>query len=89
MIGKKSALVLSKILRLSVNTMTADDKSSLLNRDNLTQHIRVILSQKQKSFSEFFSAFLRSILDFEHYQKNMTLTTDVFLKLRTPNKVLR
>ena len=89
MIGKKSALVLCKILRLSVNTMTADDKSSLLNRDNLTQHIRVILSQKRKIFSEFFSAFLRSILIFELYQKNMTLTTDVFLKLRTPSKVLR
>ena len=27
------------------------------------------LSQKQKTFSEFFSAFLKSSLNFEHFQK--------------------
>ena len=53
-----SLLVLCKILRLFVNTLTADDKYSLLNRDNLTQPIQILLSQKQKTFSQFFSAFL-------------------------------
>ena len=33
--------------------MTADDKYSLLNRDNLTQPIRTQLSQKQKAFSQY------------------------------------
>ena len=47
--------------------MTADDKYSLLNRDNLTQPIRTPLSQKQKAFSEFFVPF--SSLNFEHSQK--------------------
>ena len=49
--------------------MTADDKYSLLNRDNLTQPIPTIISQKQKAFSEFFLAFSKSTLNFEHFQK--------------------
>ena len=60
-------LVLWKILRLFVNTLTDDDKYSLLYRDNLTQPIQILLSQKQKCFSQFFSAFLKSTLNFEHF----------------------
>ena len=33
------------------NRVTADDKYSLLNRDNLTQPIQIHLSQKEKIFS--------------------------------------
>ena len=49
--------------------MTADDKFSLLTRDNLTQPIRTRLSQKQKHFSQFFLVFSKFTLDFEHLQK--------------------
>ena len=49
--------------------MTADDKYSLPNRDNLTQSIQTLLSQKPKTFSQFFSSFLKSTLNFEHFQK--------------------
>ena len=52
-----------------VNTLTADDKYSPLNRDNLTQAIRTQLSQKQQAFSEFFLAFSKSTLNFEHFEK--------------------
>ena len=52
-----------------VNTLTADDQYSLLNRDNLTQPIGTQLFQKQKDFSQFFLAFLKSTLNFEHLQK--------------------
>ena len=51
-----------------VNTLTADDKYSLLNRDNLTQPIRTPLSQKHKAFSEFFLAFSKCTLNFKHFQ---------------------
>ena len=61
--------MLFKILRLFVNTLTDDDKYSLLNRDNLTQPIQILLSQKQKTFSQFFAAFLKSTLNFEHSRK--------------------
>ena len=62
-------LVLCKMLRLFVTTMTAYDKYSLLNRDNLTEPIQILLSQKQKTFSRSFPAFLKSRLNFEHFQK--------------------
>ena len=52
-----------------VNTLSADDKYSLLNRDNLTQPIQIQLSQKQKTFSQFLSAFLKSSLNDEHFFK--------------------
>ena len=52
-----------------VTTLTADDKYSLLNRDNLRQPIRTPLSQKQKAFAEFFLASSESTLNFEHFQK--------------------
>ena len=50
-----------------VNTLTADDKYSPLNIDNLTTPIRTKLSQKQQAFSEFFLAFSESTLNFEHF----------------------
>ena len=53
--------------------MTADDKYSLLNRDNLTQPIPTQLSQKQKAFAECFLAFSKSTLNFEHFQKKYDL----------------
>ena len=82
-------LVFCKILRLFVNTFTDDDKYSLLYRNNLTQPIQILLSQKQKTFSEFFSAFSKSKLNFQHFQKKMTLIADVFSKLPSPKKVIR
>ena len=82
-------LVLGKILGLFVNTLTDDDKYCLLYRDNLTQPIQIRLSQKQQTFSLFFSPFLKSTLNFEHFQKKMTFIADVFLKLPSANKVIR
>ena len=46
-----------------------DDNHYLLNRDNLTKPIQIQLSQKQKTFSEFFFVFLKSILNFKHLPK--------------------
>ena len=62
-------LVLCKILRLFVSILSDDDKYCLLYRHNLTQAIQILLSQKQKTFSQFFSAFLKSPLNFEHFRK--------------------
>ena len=51
------------------NTLTADDKYSLLNRNNLRQPIWTPLYQKDTAFSQFFLAFPKSTLNFEHFQK--------------------
>ena len=82
-------LVLCKILGLFVNTLSEDDKYCLLYRDNLTQPIQILLSQKQKTFSEFFSPFLKTTLNFERFQKKMTHIADVFPKLPSKKKVIR
>ena len=62
-------LELCKILGLFVNTLTDDDKYSLLYRDNLTQQIQILLSQKPKTFSQLFSEILKPTLNFAHFQK--------------------
>ena len=80
---KKSLLLRWKTLGLLVNTLADDEKYPVLNRDNLTIPIQMELSQKQKTFSEFFAAFLKSYLNFERFEKKMTLIAFVFSKLRT------
>ena len=82
-------LVLCKILGLFVKTLSDDDKYCLLYRDNLTQPIKIHLCQKEKTFSHFFSAFLKSTLNFEHLEKKTTLIADVFLKLPSVKKVIK
>ena len=62
-------LVLCKFLTLLVKTLTDDERYSLLYRENLTQPIQILLYQKRIAFSQFFSAFLKSTLNFEHFQK--------------------
>ena len=49
--------------------MTAVDKCSLPNRDNLMTPIHMQLSKKLKTFSQFFLAFSKSRLNFEHFQE--------------------
>ena len=66
---KNSVLVRHKILRPFVNILTGDDKSYLFNREKLAQLIQMKLSQKQKAFSEYFFAFLKSILNFKYLPK--------------------
>ena len=61
--------MIHKIIRLFVNRLIVNDKHYLLNRDNLTQPIQMQLSEKQKKFSGFFFAFLKSILNFKHSRK--------------------
>ena len=72
-----------------VDILTADNKYSLLNRDNLTQPIQMQFSRKQKTFSQFFCAFLKYSLNFEHFQKKMTLIAEVFPNLRSPKNNVR
>ena len=49
--------------------MTAIDKCSLPNRDNLMQPIHMQLFQKLKTFSQFSPAISKSKVNFEHFRK--------------------
>ena len=86
---KKSLLVICKILGLFLNTLSADDKYSFLNRDNLRQSIEMQLSKKQKTFFQFFYTILKSRMKFEHFEKKMTLIAGFFWKLQTARNVVR
>ena len=59
----------SEILRLFVSTLTADDKYSRSNMQNLPQQFQTPLSQKQKSFSWFFIGFLKYAWNLDTFQK--------------------
>ena len=52
-----------------VNALTADDKYSGSNMQNLPQQFQTPLSQKEKIFSWFFNAFLKWAWNVEHFQK--------------------
>ena len=80
--------MIHKILTLFAKSLIVDDKHYLLNRDNLTQPIQMILYQEQKSFSEFFLAFLKSILSFKHFPKNDALIADVFGETHVPKDMV-
>ena len=66
---KKSPSVWYEILRPFVNGLTADDKYSGSNMKNLRQQFQTPLSQKQKTFSAFFIAFLKFAWNLEHFRK--------------------
>ena len=67
--SKKSLLLAWKILGLLVNTLAADEKYPVLHRDNLTIPIQMQISQKQKTFAEFFASNFKSRLNFKHFFK--------------------
>ena len=81
--------MIQKILRLFVRILSGEDKSYLFNRDKLAQPIQMKLYQKQKTFSEFFFAFLKSILIFKYLPKKGDRDTDVFSEIPAPKKMVR
>ena len=86
---QKSILDTWIFFRRFLNTWTAIDKYSLISKDKWMQTIQMHLSQKQNNFSQFFSAFFESALNFEHFQEKMTAIAYVFPKLPTTKDVLR
>ena len=69
MTRKTSLLLTCQILGLLGNTLAADEKYPVLNRDNLTIPIETQLSGKQKTFSQSSPAFFKSSLNFQHFDK--------------------
>ena len=79
-------IVLLKFLRLLVKTLTDDKKYSLLYRENFTQPIEILLSQKPKTFSHFFSAFSKSTLNFAYFQKKDDLHSRCIFQITVSEK---
>ena len=88
--SKKSLLLIIKIPGLFFNTLTAGQKYSLLNWDNLTPPTQMQLSPKRIAFSQFFSAFLKCRLNLQYFwKKKITLIAHAFWKLRSPKTLVR
>ena len=64
-----SPLVLGKILGMFYNTLTADGKYPIQYWENLPLAIQMELSDKQKTFSQFFIPFLESKSNLKHFEK--------------------
>ena len=62
-----SLFVICELLGLFVNTLTANDKYSLRDSQNLPQPIQMQLSKKQKRLSKFFATFLKSKSNVQHF----------------------
>ena len=60
-----------------------DHKHSLCNSENLQQSIEMQLSKKPKKCSHFFTPFLKSTSNFQHFEKKMTGISYVFPELPT------
>ena len=86
---QKSLLDSWKFLRPFLNNLTPNDTYSLNSKEKWMEITQMHLSQKQNNFSQFSSAFFESALNFEHFQKKMTLIAYVFPKLPTTKDVLR
>ena len=66
---ERSLLLIWKILRVVVNTFTANGKYSLLNGDNLMQPIHMQLYRKPKNFSEVFFSIFKIYIKFAKFSK--------------------
>ena len=64
-----SSLAIAEILEVFVNILTADYKYPVQDCENLPLPIQMQLSEKRKTFSEFFVPFLESTSNFERFQR--------------------
>ena len=53
-----------------VNTLAADEKYPVLNKDSLAIPIQMQLSQKQKTFVQSLGAFLEFNRNFKYFSSN-------------------
>ena len=81
-----SALVISEIFRLIVNTLSPDDKYSRRNMQIFWQQFQTPFSQKRKAFCQFFIAFLKCAWNLEPSEKKQNypsiITTEVIASER-------
>ena len=66
---KRSLLLTSQMLGPLVNTLDANYKYPVLNRDNLTKPMQTHLSQKEITFSKLLARFMKSRLNFKYFQR--------------------
>ena len=81
-----SALVISGIFRLFLNTLTPDDRYSRRCMQTFWQQVQTPWSQKAKTFCQFFIAFLKCAWNLEHSEQKeeypRLITTEIIASER-------
>ena len=85
-----SPLVLREILRVFVNTLTAEGKYPVQDCTNLQVPIQMQLSEKRETFSGLFVPFLEATSNSKSFEKKKTIVIpNVFPKLQTLKMLVR
>ena len=61
--------MIGEILPMFINTFMTDDKYPVQDCENLPLSIQIQLSEKRKTFSEFFVPFLVSTSDLKRFER--------------------
>ena len=61
--------VLGEILGVFLNILTSNGKYTVQDVENLQLSIEIRLSEKRKTFSQFFVLFVESTSNFKHFEK--------------------
>ena len=69
LIWKITPLVSGEMLGLSLNTLTSDGKYPVQGCENLQLPLQMQLSEKGKTFSQFFVPFLDSTCNFGYFDR--------------------
>ena len=84
-----SALLLGKVLGVLLNTLTADGKYDVQDWENWQLPMIMKLSEKHKTFPEFFVPYLESTSNCKHFEKKMIVIPNVFPTSPTMNYLVR
>ena len=84
-----SPRLICEILGVFLNTLTANGKYPVKDWENLQFSIQMQLSEKWKTFSQFFLLFLESTSNFKHFETNMMVIANEFPKLQTMKNFVR
>ena len=87
--SKKSLFLTWQIFGLLVTTFATYETYPVLNRDNLTIPIEMQLSEKEKSFSQFFPRFLKSMSNFAPFEEKYDPHSFLSSNIRDTVKVVR
>ena len=64
-----SPAVLREILGVFLNILTSNGRYTVQDVENLQLSIEIQLSEKRKTFSQFFVLFVESTSNFKHFEK--------------------
>ena len=84
-----SPIEFSEILGVFVKTLTANDKYLVLDCKKLPLPIPTQLSEKRKTFSQYFIAFLESTSNFKDFERKYDRHSQSISELQTVKNLVR